>query len=120
MIDCAECLIGGTECASFAANESDRRETQTADDAICARCVRVDQTVLPRRAGTDGETSVDEGSNVSCVQLPGGLPRAIQSAQLLDSDELKRLIAEADEICAMMSASHGTARYNERNEKRPQ
>jgi four helix bundle protein len=39
----------------------------------------------------------------------------IEAARLLASTELERLIAEAPELTAIMSASHGTARYKERN-----
>ncbi len=39
----------------------------------------------------------------------------MQSAKLLGSEEMERLIAEAKELTAIMSASYGTARYKERN-----
>ncbi len=39
----------------------------------------------------------------------------IEAAKLLASAELDRLIAEARELAAIMSASYGTARYKERN-----
>ena len=38
-----------------------------------------------------------------------------EAAELLKSSELNQLIAEARELAAIMSASYGTARYNERN-----
>src|SRR5881409_2547486 len=38
-----------------------------------------------------------------------------EAAELLNSSELNQLIAEARELAAIMSASYGTARYNERN-----
>jgi four helix bundle protein len=41
----------------------------------------------------------------------------IQAARLLDSKELCRLLAEAGELSAIMSASYGTARYKERNKR---
>jgi len=42
----------------------------------------------------------------------------IEAAELMNCPELSRLIAEAQEIVAIMSASYGTARHNERNKKR--
>jgi four helix bundle protein len=39
----------------------------------------------------------------------------IQSAELLTGQELERLVEEAAELSAIMSASAGTARYNDRN-----
>jgi four helix bundle protein len=41
----------------------------------------------------------------------------IQAARLLDSKELCRLLVEAGELSAIMSASYGTARYKERNKR---
>ena len=41
----------------------------------------------------------------------------IEAAELLASAELKRLITEARELSAIMSASYGTARYKERNKR---
>jgi hypothetical protein len=38
----------------------------------------------------------------------------IEEARLLNSKELPRLIAESRELVAIMSASHGTARENQR------
>ncbi len=38
-----------------------------------------------------------------------------EAAELLKSSELNQLIAEARELAAIMSASYGTAQYNERN-----
>ena len=40
----------------------------------------------------------------------------IEAAELLKGQELTRLLDEATEIAAIMSASVGTARYNERND----
>ena len=42
----------------------------------------------------------------------------VEAAKLLASAELDRLIAEARELTAIMSAFHGTARYKERNRGR--
>ncbi len=39
----------------------------------------------------------------------------IESAKLRASAELERLIAEARELAAIMSASYGTAKYKEKN-----
>ena len=39
----------------------------------------------------------------------------IEAAHLLQSPELPRLIGEARELAAIMSASYGTARYRDRN-----
>jgi len=41
----------------------------------------------------------------------------IEDAELMKSPELTRMIAEATEISAIMSASYGTARYNQRNRR---
>lgn len=41
----------------------------------------------------------------------------IEAAELLKGDELTRLLAESAEIAAIMSASVGTARYNDRNRR---
>ena len=41
-----------------------------------------------------------------------------EAAKLLVSAELEHLTAEARELTAIMSASHGTARYKERNRSR--
>jgi four helix bundle protein len=41
----------------------------------------------------------------------------IEAAELMKSEELTRLIAEATEIAAIMSASYGTARYNQHNRR---
>jgi len=41
-----------------------------------------------------------------------------EAAGLLESARLKRLIVEARELSAIMSASYGTARYKERNRRR--
>jgi hypothetical protein len=42
----------------------------------------------------------------------------VEGANLLKSETLTRLIAESTELSAIMSAAHGTARYNERQKKR--
>jgi hypothetical protein len=42
----------------------------------------------------------------------------IEEAELLKSDALTRLTAEATELSAITSAAYGTARYNERQKKR--
>jgi four helix bundle protein len=42
----------------------------------------------------------------------------IEAAEMMKSAELTRLIAEGQEIVAIMSASYGTARYNERNNRK--
>ena len=42
----------------------------------------------------------------------------IEAAELQKSATLTRLIAESTELAAIMSAAHGTARYNERQKKR--
>jgi four helix bundle protein len=42
----------------------------------------------------------------------------IEAAQLVKSSELGRLLVEADELCAVFSASAGTARAKERIRKR--
>ena len=42
----------------------------------------------------------------------------IEAAELQKSAALTRLIAESAELAAIMSAAHGTARYNERQKKR--
>jgi len=81
-------------------DESDRRETQTADHARS----RAEYTAKIGLVAEESDESL-------------GWLEFIQAAHLLKSDDLKRLIAEAQEICAIMSASHGTARHNERNEK---
>ena len=41
----------------------------------------------------------------------------IDAGGLLKTEELARLIAEARELVAIMSASHGTARYKERSNR---
>ena len=41
----------------------------------------------------------------------------VDAAGLLNSEELRRLIAESREIAAIMSSSYGTARYKERNKR---
>ena len=41
----------------------------------------------------------------------------IETAELVKSDELTRLIVEAAEIVAIMSKAYGTARYNQRNRR---
>jgi four helix bundle protein len=41
----------------------------------------------------------------------------IEAARLVASPELNRLIEEASELTAIVSASAGTARYNERNRR---
>ena len=41
----------------------------------------------------------------------------IEAAQLLKSSELARLLIEANELCAVLSASAGTARFRERQRK---
>jgi four helix bundle protein len=41
----------------------------------------------------------------------------IEAARLVASPELSRLIEEASELTAIVSASAGTARYNERNRR---
>jgi four helix bundle protein len=38
-----------------------------------------------------------------------------EAAELLKNEELQRLLSEARELSAIMSASYGTARYKERN-----
>ncbi len=42
----------------------------------------------------------------------------IEAGELLKSETLTRLIAEATELAAIMSAAYGTARDNERQKKR--
>ena len=42
----------------------------------------------------------------------------IEAGELLKSETLTRLIAEATELVAIMSSAYGTARYNERQKKR--
>ena len=41
----------------------------------------------------------------------------VEAAGLQKSDRLTRLIAKAAELAAIISAAHGTARYNERQKK---
>jgi four helix bundle protein len=41
----------------------------------------------------------------------------IKAGRLLASEELSRLLAEAEELSKIMSTSYGTARYNERNKR---
>ena len=43
----------------------------------------------------------------------------IEAGELLKSETLTRLIAEATELAAITSAAYGTARYNEQRKKRP-
>jgi four helix bundle protein len=42
----------------------------------------------------------------------------IEAAELLKSEELQRLLAEARELSAIMSASYGTARYKDRDKRK--
>jgi hypothetical protein len=42
----------------------------------------------------------------------------IEAAQLLKSLALPRLIREATELAAIMSAAYGTARYNQKQRKK--
>ena len=42
----------------------------------------------------------------------------IEAAELLKSESLTRLVAEATELAAIASAAYGTARYNERGKRR--
>jgi hypothetical protein len=42
----------------------------------------------------------------------------IKDTEILASDSLNRLIAEATELAAIMSAAYGTARYKEHRKKR--
>ena len=42
----------------------------------------------------------------------------IEAAELLKSEELQRLLAEARELSAIMSASYGTARHKDRDKRR--
>jgi hypothetical protein len=44
--------------------------------------------------------------------------RAHEAAELIKSQTLKRLIGEATELVAITSAAYGTARYNERQNKK--
>ena len=41
----------------------------------------------------------------------------MEAAQLVQSNELTRLVGEAAELVAIFSASAGTARYNQRNKE---
>jgi four helix bundle protein len=41
----------------------------------------------------------------------------IEAAKLVESEELQRLLAESRELAAIMSASYGTARYQESNKR---
>jgi hypothetical protein len=47
-----------------------------------------------------------------------GWLKFIEAAELLKSDELQRLLTEARELSAIMSASYGTSRCKERDKRR--
>ena len=70
------------------------------------------------RARTHTEFTAKIGLVAEEADESQGWLEFIEAAQLVKSSELRRLLAEATELCAMCSASVGTARFNERNRRR--
>lgn len=70
------------------------------------------------RARSHAEFTAKLGTVVEEADETFGWLEFIEAASLLHVSELSRLIGEADEITAIMSASYGTARENERFRKK--
>ena len=66
------------------------------------------------RARSHAEFTSKLGTVVEESDEAQGWLEFIQAAGLLRSADVTRLIAEAEEITAIMSASYGTARHNQR------
>ncbi len=66
------------------------------------------------RSRSHAEFTAKLGTVVEEADEAHGWLEFIQAAGLLQSDNLSRLICEADELTAIMSASYGTARAKER------
>ena len=106
--------------------------------------MRVDQTFSARRTRTHSETPVGKGSTSVAFNYRAacrgrshteytakigvlseeadeslGWLEFAEAAALMKSDDLTRLIREADELAAIMSASYGTAREKERLRRVP-
>jgi four helix bundle protein len=70
------------------------------------------------RARSHAEFTAKTGVVAEEADESQGWLEFIEAAELLKSDTLTRLIAEATELVAITSASYGTARHKEQQKKR--
>jgi four helix bundle protein len=69
------------------------------------------------RARSHAEFTAKTGVAAEEADESQGWLEFIEAAKLIASAELERLLAESTDLTKILSASYGTARYNERNKR---
>jgi four helix bundle protein len=69
------------------------------------------------RARSHAEFTAKTGLVAEAADETQGWLEFIEAAELITSAEVARLLAEATQLTKIVSASYGTARYNERNRR---